>query len=73
MNGNNNANFAGLVSVTLNRYIYISIFYHFGFYLFIFIKLTATTESQAAIARISAQETTPGQAASTLVLMSSIR
>jgi len=40
--------------------------------LFIFIKLTATTESRAAIARISAQETTPGQAASTLVLMSSI-
>jgi len=35
-------------------------------------KLTVTTESRAAIARISAQETTPGQAASTLVLMSSI-
>lgn len=38
----------------------------------VLIKLTETTESRAEIARISAQETTPGQAASTLVLMSSM-
>jgi len=41
-------------------------------YLLYGIKLTATTESRAATATISAQETTPGQTASTLVLMSSI-
>lgn len=36
------------------------------------IKLTATTLSRAATARISEQETIPGQAVSNWVLMSSI-
>lgn len=36
------------------------------------LKLTATTESRAAAATISAQETIPGQAVSNCVLMVSI-
>lgn len=43
-----------------------------SFYLFLMLLLTATTESRAATARISAQETTPGQALSSEVLMVSI-